>query len=70
MSSARLVTWGTIPLATLAAGATLPAGGSTVTMFALGGTMVAIAAIATASPIVRNAPRIEDLHPTESASAH
>lgn len=65
VSSARLVTWGTIPLATLAAGAMLQAGGSTVTMLALGGTMVAIAGIATASRVVRNAPRIEDLHPTE-----
>jgi MFS family permease len=65
MSSARLVAWGTIPLATLIAGSLLQAAGATVTLLALGGAMLAVATVATASRIVRNAPQVADLHPVE-----
>ncbi len=64
-SSARLIAWGTIPLATLLAGVLLQAVGSAVTMLALGGAMLVTAALATAARVVRHAPRVEDLHPTE-----
>ena len=65
MSSARLIAWGTIPLATLLAGVLLQAVGSAVTLLALGGIMVTIAAAATASGIVRNAPEVADVHQVE-----
>lgn len=65
VSSARLITWGTIPLATLVAGVTLQAGGSTVALLVFAGIMVTVSVTATASATVRNAPRVEDLHLTE-----
>lgn len=65
MSSARLIAWGTIPLATLLAGIMLQEAGSALTLLALGCTMVVIAAVATVSGTVRNAPQVEDLDPTE-----
>lgn len=65
VSSARLIAWGTIPVATLVAGIMLQATGSAVTLLALGGAMLAIAAVATVSGTVRNAPQVEDLHPAE-----
>jgi hypothetical protein len=53
VSSARLVTWGTIPVATLAAGAALQVAGPVVTLLAISSLMLAIAVAATATRTVR-----------------
>jgi hypothetical protein len=63
-SSARMITWGTIPLATLIAGALMQASGAAATLFVLGCTMTLIAVTATSSATVRQAPRLQDLHAT------
>ena len=55
VSSARLITWGTIPVATLAAGAALQTAGSVPTLCALSSLMLAVAATATATRTVRSA---------------
>lgn len=57
-SAARMVSWGAIPLAPLVAGILLAGVGSTGTLLALAGLMVVVAAAATASPAVRNAPSL------------
>jgi hypothetical protein len=62
VSSARMITWGTIPLATLIAGALLQAAGAAATMLALSCTMTLIAVTATGCATVRNAPKFQDLH--------
>lgn len=60
-SAARLVTWGTIPLAPPLAGVLLQTIGSTGALLALTGLMLAVAVVATGARTVRRAPRIEDL---------
>jgi MFS family permease len=64
-SAARLVAWGTIPLAPLVAGILLQGIGSTGTLWALAALMLAVALAATANRSVRNAPRLSDLSPPE-----
>lgn len=54
--AARVVAWGTIPLAPLLAGILLEGVGSTGTLLALAVSMLAVAATATASRTVRRAP--------------
>jgi len=68
VSSARMITWGTIPLAALIAGALLQTAGPAATMLALGCTMTLIAVTATGSAAIRNAPRLQDL-PATGATA-
>jgi Na+/melibiose symporter-like transporter len=65
VSSARLITWGTIPLASLVAGSMTEALGPVPTLLALGGFMVAVAVLASAAPLIRHAPSVEELTPTE-----
>jgi hypothetical protein len=65
VSSARLIAWGTIPLASLLAGGLLQGAGSRQTLLILGAIMVVVASAATARRIVRNAPQVADLRPTE-----
>jgi MFS family permease len=64
-SAARLVAWGTIPLAPLVAGILLQGIGSTGTLWALAGLMLVVAVVATANRTVRDAPRLADLPPPE-----
>jgi MFS family permease len=59
-SAARMISWGTIPLAPLIAGVLLEGAGSTATLLALAGFMVVVAGTATLSPTVRRAPSLED----------
>ncbi|HWM05290.1 MAG TPA: MFS transporter, partial [Actinophytocola sp.] len=66
-SAARLIAWGTIPLAPLVAGVLLQSVGSTGALLALAGLMFAVAAAATAARTVRRAPRVEDLLATTGA---
>lgn len=65
VSSARLITWGTIPLASLLAGGLLQGTGAPHTLLILGAIMVVVAAAATAHRIVRNAPQVAGLQPAE-----
>lgn len=67
-SAARLVAWGTIPLAPLIAGVLLQGIGSTGTLLALATLMLAVAVVATASRTVRTAPRLADLSEDVEAS--
>jgi MFS family permease len=67
VSSARLISWGTIPLASLLAGGLLQGTGTRQTLLILGAIMVVVASAATAHRIVRNAPQVADLQPTELA---
>lgn len=60
-SAARLITWGTIPLAPPLAGILLQTIGSTGALLALTALMLAVAVVATAFRAVRRAPQIEDL---------
>ena len=60
-SAARLITWGTIPLAPPLAGVLLQTTGSTGALLALTGLMLAVAVVATGARTVRRAPQIEDL---------
>lgn len=56
VSSARLITWGTIPLAALFAGAVLQTAGPVPALLGLAAVMLAVAVTATATPTVRCAP--------------
>ena len=67
-SAARLVAWGTIPLAPLIAGVLLQGIGSTGTLLALATLMLVVAVVATASRTVRTAPRLADLSEDVEAS--
>jgi MFS family permease len=67
VSSARLISWGTIPLASLLAGGLMQGTGTRQTLVILGAIMVVVASAATAHRIVRNAPQVADLQPTELA---
>lgn len=60
-STARLIAWGTIPLASLSAGLLLESLGPSHTLLTLAGIAVAVAVGASASPAIRRTPRIEDL---------
>lgn len=62
-SAARLIAWGTIPLAPLLAGVLLQTVGSTGTLLVLAALMLAVAIVATAARTVRRAPQVEDLPP-------
>ena len=62
-SAARLITWGTIPLAPPLAGVLLQTIGSTGALLALTALMLAVAVVATSTRAVRRAPQIEDLPP-------
>lgn len=59
-SAARMISWGTIPLAPLVAGILLEGVGSTGTLLALTVFMLAVAGTATVSPTVRRAPPLTD----------
>jgi MFS family permease len=59
-SAARMISWGTIPLAPLVAGILLEVVGSAGTLLALAVLMLAVAGTATASPTVRRAPSLAD----------
>lgn len=65
VSSARLIAWGTIPLASLLAGGLLQATGTRPTLLILGAMMVVVASAATAYRVVRNAPQVADLQPAK-----
>ena len=67
-SAARLVAWGTIPLAPLVAGTLLVSVGSTGTLLALAALMLAVAAVATASRTVRHVPKLADLPPLDESA--
>jgi len=56
VSSARLITWGTIPLAALGTGAMLQAAGPRATLLAVTGLMLVIAAAGTTARTIRRAP--------------
>jgi len=60
-SAARLITWGTIPLAPPLAGVLLQTIGSTGALLALTTLMLAVASVATAVRTIRRAPQLEDL---------
>jgi MFS family permease len=62
-SAARLITWGTIPLAPPLAGVLLQTIGSTGALLALTALMLAVAVVATSTRAVRRAPQLEDLPP-------
>jgi Transmembrane secretion effector len=64
VSAARLITWGTIPFASLVAGSLLQATGSTTSLVVIAAIMLAIAITGTALPQIRQAPRLQELHPT------
>jgi MFS family permease len=64
-SAARLIAWGTIPLAPPLAGVLLQTIGSTGALLTLTALMLTVAIVATAARTVRRAPQIEDLSPTE-----
>jgi len=66
-SAARLVAWGTIPLAPLVAGTLLEAVGSTGTLLALAALMLTVAIVATASRTIRDAPPVTGLSPHDPA---
>lgn len=61
VSSARLIAWGTIPLASLMVGALLQGAGPRPTLLILGAIMIVVAAAGTALRIVRNAPQVAHL---------
>jgi MFS family permease len=65
-SVALVVAWGAIPLGQLTAGLLLGRLGSKETILWLAAAMAVVAAAATASPSVRNAPRLEELEPVAS----
>ena len=60
-SVALVVAWGAIPLGQLTAGFLLDRLGSKETILWLAAAMATVAAAATASPSIRNAPRVEEL---------
>jgi MFS family permease len=64
-SVARMIAWGTIPLAALAGGVSVERFGAVVTIAALAVLMLVVAVLATASATVRRAPRADDLTPVE-----
>jgi MFS family permease len=61
VSVARLIAWGTIPLAQLVAGLLAQGIGAGPSFLAMGGVMLAAAVAATAAPSVRHAPPIDAL---------
>lgn len=65
VSSARLIAWGAIPLASLLAGGLLQGVGPRPTLLILGVIMVVVASVGTARRIVRNAPQVADLRAAE-----
>jgi hypothetical protein len=64
LSAARLVAWGTIPLASLAAGLLLQSLGAVPTIVLLAGLMTVVAAVAAAARTIRRAPPAEALVPS------
>lgn len=69
-SVARLVAWGTIPFGSLAAGFLLQAVGATTSFLVLAGVSLAVALAATATRVVRHAPKVEALLADEQADTH
>lgn len=65
VSAARLITWGSVPLASLAAGAMLQVIGARGTLAAYAVFMIALAAVVTAVRTIRRAPRLEEVRRTE-----
>ncbi|MFJ8349596.1 MFS transporter [Streptomyces sp. NPDC094153] len=61
VSAARLIAWGVVPLASLAAGGLLQSLGARGTLVAYAAFMVAPAAVVTALPVIRQAPRTEEI---------
>jgi MFS family permease len=67
-SAARLVAWGTIPLGSLAAGFLLQAVGAITSFLILAGVSLGVALAATATRVVRHAPKVEALLADEQAA--
>jgi MFS family permease len=64
-SAARLVTWGTIPLGNLAGGGLLESVGPVTSFVVLIAAMVAIALVSTLVPVIRHAPEVASLRPSD-----
>ncbi|MFI9170131.1 MFS transporter [Streptomyces lincolnensis] len=61
LGAARLVTWGSVPVASLAAGSLLQALGARGALAVYAVFTIALASAATSAPVLRRAPRIQDV---------